>query len=62
MNESSFRQRRPWQVRGPMQDLGTWPVQAVVLWRHRAQSTVLWPFWWLCFNRINIKKTASYWS
>jgi len=28
-------------ARSPMQDLGVGPLWAVVLWRHRAQSTVL---------------------
>jgi len=28
-------------ARGPMQDLGAGPLWAVILWRHRVQSTVL---------------------
>jgi len=32
----------PKQVRGPMQNLGAGPFWAVVLWRHRVQSTVLY--------------------
>jgi len=58
MDESSFRHSRPWQVRGPMQDRGAVPISAVALWRHRAQSTVPWPFRWLCFNKINIINTV----
>jgi len=34
----------PATVRGPMQDLGVGPLWAVILWRHRVQSTVL--RWW----------------
>ena len=38
----SCSQGRPWQVRGPMQDWGAAPLWAIVLWRHRVQSTVLY--------------------
>jgi len=38
----TLRQGRPLQVRGSMQDLGARPLWAVVLLRHRAQSTVLY--------------------
>ena len=37
-----YNQGRPWQVRGTVQDLGTGPLWAVVLWRHHVQSTVLY--------------------
>jgi len=29
-------------ARGPMQDLTAGPIWALILWRHRVQSTVLW--------------------
>jgi len=35
------RQGRPQQMRDPMQDFSAGPLWAVILWRHRAQSTVL---------------------
>ena len=38
----AYTQGRPWQVRGPMQDLDAGPLWAVILWRHRVQSTVLY--------------------
>ena len=41
------------------------PLWAMVLLRHRAQSTVLWSFRWRYFRKITIwilKKTAIYWS
>jgi len=38
----SQNEGRSWQVRSPMQDLGAGPLWAVVLWRHRVQSTLLY--------------------
>jgi len=31
-------------MQSPMQDLAAGSLWAVILWRHRVQSTVLW--WW----------------
>jgi len=36
-----IRSGRPWQMRGPMQDLSAGPLWAVILWRHSVHSTVL---------------------
>jgi len=36
----ALAQCKTW-ARGPMQDLGAGPLWAVILWRHRVQSTVL---------------------
>jgi len=36
------KQGRTWQVGGPIQDLGAGSLWALVLWRHRVQSTVLY--------------------
>jgi len=47
-----------------MQDLVAGPLWAVVLLRHRVQSTVLWSFWWTCFGKITkwiSKKTTTSW-
>jgi len=49
-----------------MQDLGAGTLWEVVSLRHRAQSTVLWPFWWRYFSKITTwiskKDGKFYWS
>jgi len=38
-----------------MQELGAGPLWSVALWRHRAQSTLLLPFWWRYFSKITLR-------